>query len=230
MSEIPIPEDLRASHWNWGKEINDLGAQALKSVLNDKVGIRDDKKKLAAALRDNRDLKYLVFWTGYTTQTLLDSIATITTLERLEFGYLRAQDISGLARLKLLKYLSIVSLSSASTLKPLTELENLVSLGLGISTKITSLEDFSVNSMRSLRALHLGESSERVITVDSLSPLGALPSLEYVAIGRIRSRDKSLSGFLELPHLKALQIDKNARFSSNDIDSLRSKGICVSTF
>lgn len=84
--------------------------------------------------------------------------------------------------------------------------------------------------MHSLRALHLGGSSERVITVDSLSPLGALSTLEYVAIGRIRSRDKSLAGFLELPHLKALEIDKNARFSSDDIESLRSKGVSVSKF
>lgn len=29
MNEIPIPEDLRASHWNWDKEINDSMAQAL---------------------------------------------------------------------------------------------------------------------------------------------------------------------------------------------------------
>ncbi len=230
MSEYPIPEDLRAGHFCWAKEIKGLMEQELASVLNGKVGVLDDKRKLAAALRNNRELKYLAFWTGYTTQILLDSISTITTLERLAVGHLRAPDISGLANLKLLKYLSITSLSSAYTLKPLTGLANLVSLSLGISTKITSLEDFSENSMHSLRALSLGESSERAITVDSLSPLGALSTLEYVALGRIRSRDKSLAGFLQLPHLKALEIDKNAGFSSSDIDSVRSKGITVSIF
>ena len=230
MSEIPIPESLRASHWNWDKEIIDLMAGAFDAFLKENPDAHNDKKKLAAALRCNQELKYLVFWTGYTTQSLLDSVSTITTLERLEFGHLRAADISGLANLRNLKYLSIVSLSSSVTLRPISELENLISLSLGISKKITSLEDFSRNSMHSLRALHLGESSERVVTVDSLAPLGALPTLEYVALGRICAKDKSLAGFLNMPRLKALQIDKNAGFASTDIDALRSNGVIVSKF
>jgi len=230
MSEIPIPADLRASHRSWGDAILDEIEAALLEAVNGDLAVRRDKKKLAAAIRDNKEMKYLAFWTGYNTQPVLDSIATITSLERLAFGYLRAKDISGLAKLKRLEYLSITSLSSATTLKPLTTLENLVSLGLGISEKISSLDDFSENSLRSLRALHLGESGERVVTVDSLEPLGALTTLEYVAIGRLRSRDRSLAGFLELPKLKALQLDKNARFPDSDIDSLRSKGVVVSLF
>ena len=230
MSEIPIPEELRASHWNWDKKIRETMADDLADIVDSYVGARDDKAKFAAALRDNRQLKYLALWTGYTTQNLLDSVCTATNLKRLEFGNLRATDISGLANLKKLEYLSIVSLSSAESLGPLTGLRNMISLGLGISTKITSLEDFSVNSLRNLRALHLGESSERVVTVDSLTPLGALKSLEYVAIGRIRTKDRSLAGFLELPFLKALEIDKNARFSSKDVELLASNGVRVTTF
>ena len=230
MDDFPIPEKLRASHWSWGKAINDAMCKGLEEALNGKIGPRGDKRKLAAALRNNRDLKYLAFWTGYTTQHLLDSISTITTLERLAFGHLRASDISGLANLKKLKYLSITSLSSATTLRPLSELRNLISLGLGISAKIKSLDDFSDNSMHSLRALHLGESSETVVTIESLEPLRALPTLEYIAIGRIRSRDRSLAGFFELPKLKALELDKNARFPMRDIESLRSKGVAVSLF
>ena len=230
MSELPIPEDLRASHWCWGEAINDAMSETLAEALEGKVGSRDDKRGLADALRNSTELKYLAFWTGYTTQYLLDSISTITSLERLAFGHLRAPDISGLANLKNLQFLSIASLSSAHTLEPITKLGNLVSLGLGITSKITSLEDFSTNSLLSLRALHLGESSESVITIDSLKPLGAVPSLEYIAIGRIRSKDRSLAGFLELPALKALQIDKNAQFTSDDIDALELKGIRVSKF
>ena len=230
MSEFPIPEDLRASHWCWGEAITDEMSKALEESLEGKVGPRDDKRKLADALRGNATLKYLAFWAGYTTQYLLDSISTIKSLERLAFGYLRASDISGLANLKNLRYLSITSLSSADTLKPLTELQNLVSLGLGISSKITSLEDFSTNSLLSLRALHLGESSERVVTVDSLEPLSAIPSLEYIAIGRIRTKDRSLACFLELPDLKALEIDNNAKFACADIDALKSRGISLSMF
>jgi hypothetical protein len=230
MDEFPIPEELRASHWNWGKAINDAMSEDLEEALKGQVGPSDDKRKLAAALRDNGELRYLAFWTGYTTQYLLDSISTITTLERLAFGHLRAPDISGLANLEKLEYLSITSLSSATTLKPLANLENLVSLGLGISAKIETLDDLSENSMHSLRALHLAESSEKVVTIDSLEPLRAIPTLEYIAIGRIRSRDRSLAGFFELPELKALRLDKNARFPVSDIESLRSNGVAVSLF
>lgn len=230
MSEFPIPEELRASHWNWDKKIRESMSEDLAGIFDNYVGALDNKEKFAAALRDNRQLKYLALWTGYTTQNLLDSVCAMTNLERLEFGHLRAADISGLAKLENLQYLSIVSLSSATSLKPLTGLRNLISLGLGISKKITSLEDFSVNFLANLRALHLGESSERVVTVDSLKPLGALKALEYVAIGRIRTQDRSLAGFLKLPSLKALEIDKNARFSSADIESLASNGVKVTTF
>lgn len=230
MSEIPIPAGLRASHRSWGDDILDEMEAALLEAVNGDVAILRDKKKLAAAIRNNKELKYLVFWTGYNTQPVLDSIVTITSLERLAFGYLRAIDISGLANLKRLEYLSITSLSSATTLKPLANLKKLVSLGLGISEKISSLDDFAENSMHSLRALHLGESGERVVTVDSLEPLGALSALEYVAIGRLRTKDRSLAGFLELPKLKGLQLDKNAGFPDSDIDLLRSKGVVVSLF
>lgn len=230
MSEFPIPENLRASHWSWGEAITDTMWEALEEALEGKVSSRDDKREVADALRDNGNLKYLAFWTGYTTQYLLDSISTITSLERLAFGHLRAPDISGLANLRNLQYLSITSLSSARTLEPLTQLENLVSLGIGISAKITSLRDFSTNSLHRLRALHLGESSERVITVDSLEPLSAISSLEYIAIGRLRTKDRSLAGLLELPDLKALEIDKNAQFARADIDALESKGISLSMF
>jgi hypothetical protein len=204
--------------------------QALDEALAGDVELGGDRKKLAAALRNNKELKYLALWTGYTTQPLLDSITTIATLERLAIGNLRAPDISGLANLKRLEYLSITSLSSANTLRPLTNLENLVSLGLGISSKISSLYDFYENSMSRLRAFHLAESGERVVTVDSLEPLSALSTLEYVAIGRIRSRDRSLAGFFRMPRLKALRLDKNARFPGSEIESLKLKGVIVSLF
>ena len=236
MSGFPIPEDLNPSSYHWGKD----GKESMGAGISDDPDLReivesivlspDRNKRLAAALRNNTRINYLCFDTGYTSQGMLDNISTMMSLERLAFGYLRAADISGLTNLKRLKYLCIDSLSSATTLKPLTQLTELISLTLGISTKITSLKDFSDNSLHSLRALHLGESSERVITVDSLEPLGAVPSLEYVVIGRIRSRDRSLAGFLGLPRLRALQIDKNGRFSREDVEELQSRGVDVTTF
>lgn len=230
MRDFVIPEGLSASHWSWGREIFDQLAPQPGDGPGLNMRARVDKKQLAATLRNNNTLKYLVLWTGYTTQQLLDAVTTIKSLERLEIGHLRAADISGFANLENLECLSIVSLSSASTLRPLTRLTNLISLSLGISSKITTLDDFSEHSMHKLRALHLGESAEKVVTVESLKPLAALRSLEFIAIGRIRTKDNSLAGFLELPRLKALEVDKNARFPKGDIDALESKGITVVEF
>ena len=230
MGNFVMPDELRASHWNWGATIFDqLAPQPGDGPgLNMRGSV--DKMKLAATLRGNSTLKYLVLWTGYTTQQLLDAITTIKSLERLEIGHLRAADISGFANLKNLEYLSVPSLSSASTLRPLTKLTNLISLSLGISGKIATLDDFSDNSMHSLRALSLGESAEKVVPVESLKPLAALRSLEYVALGRIRPEDNTLAGFLELPRLRALEVDKNARFPRDDIQALESKGVTVAEF
>ena len=232
MSDFPIPEELRASHFQWDVPFSvppaRLGDPDLGEYKALHVRPSGNAKKWAEALRDHQNLEYRSVWTGYSPQSLFDSIASITTLTHLAFGNLRAADISGLANLKQLQYLSIASLSSASTLKPLTQLSDLISLSIGISRKITSLEDFSDNLLHSLRALHLGESSERVVTVDSMDPLGELRSLEYLALGRIRSSDKLLAGLLKLPRLKSLEIDKNARFCGDDINRLRSEGVLIS--
>lgn len=236
MSEIPIPESLNPSPYSWPKDIMATMAAEfrndpeLKKTIESIVLSPDRNRRFAAALRNNTNIKYLVFDTGYTSQSMLDDISTMTSLKRLAFGYLRAPDISGLAHLKRLEYLDIVSLSSASTLRPIGQLSSLISLFIGISRKISSLEDLTDNSLNSLRALCLGESSERVITVDSLTPLGSVPTLEYVMLGRIRSRDNSLAGLLNLPELKAFQFDRNAKFCSDDIISLESKGVIVSKF
>ena len=235
MSVFPIPKELNPSHYSWDTEIREaMKVQfsrdpKLKALFNT-VAQPNWNKRFAAALRNNTEIKYLIFETGYTSQGMLDDISTMTSLERLAFGYLRATDISGLANLKRLQYLCIESLSSTSNLQPVIALRELISLFIGISPKINSLEDFSQNSLYRLRALFLGESSERVITVDSLNPLGAVSSLEYLVLGRIRSRDRSLSRLVDLPHLKVFQYDKNARFNSDHIDALKSRGIAVTTF
>lgn len=235
MSSFQIPENLRpGSPWHSDADgsaavwLNDV--PELRDLLESVILLPDCNRRLAKALRNNKQITHLAWATGYTSQFMLDCIATIETLERLQFGYLRAPDISGFAKLKRLRYLSIDSLSSASTLKPLMRLHDLISLGVGISKKITSLEEFSDNSLSSVRALFIGASSERVITVDSLDPLGSLSSLEYLMVACMRSKDRSLAGLLNLHNLKALEVDKSARYSKDDIEALESAGVVVTQF
>ena len=234
---FPIPDHLNPSLYNWdqltsgtSRRVGVRDIPELRELIETIVLLPDRGRRFASAIAGNEELTEVGFPTGYATQHVLDCVSTLPNLERLYFGHLRAADISGLARLEKLEFLSIDSMSSASSFEPITHLQNLIAVSIGFSQKISSLDAFSDNSLSSLRALHLGESSGRVVTVESLSPLGEIPSLEYVAIGRVRTKDRSLTGFLKLPKLKALEIDKNARYSKDDIDALRFRGIDVSLF
>lgn len=81
-----------------------------------------------------------------------------------------------------------------------------------------------------LRALHLAEIGEKRLPLSSLAPLESLGALEYLALGRIRTGDRSLTALLELPQLKAVEIDRNAGFLSGDIEALRTRSVRVSRF
>ena len=234
---FPIPDHLNPSPYNWDRLTSGTSRRVgvrdipeLRELIETIVLLPDRGRRFASGIAGNEELTEVAFPTGYSTQHVLDCVSTLPNLERLHFGHLRAADISGLANLKKLKFLTIDSMSSATTFDPIPKLDNLIAASIGFSQKISSLGAFCNNSLSSLRALHLGESSERVVTVESLDPLGEVPSLEYVAIGRVRTKDRSLAGFLKLPKLEALEIYKNARYSKHDVDALRSRGIDVSLF
>jgi hypothetical protein len=94
----------------------------------------------AEIVRNNLNLQYLSIWTNYTGQPVLDAIGTASNLRRLEIGIVRAPDLSPLKQLKRLEYLSLVSAASAVDLTPIAALQNLVSLSIGISPKVTTLD------------------------------------------------------------------------------------------
>lgn len=235
MSDFPIPQQLRPeAFWRRADEESRLvsirNSPELNQFVADNIDKRDFNKRLAAKLRDNAELTHLYWETGYTSQFMLECISTMRNLEVLSIGYSRAKDLSAIADLQRLQCLSIVSVGPATDLGPLCQLENLVSAFVGVSVRATNIDAFSSNSLSKLRALQLGESSENVVTLDSLDPLRSIESLEYLALGRIRARDRSLAGVLALPLLKKFQYDKNAGFAPAEIDILKSRGIDAATF
>lgn len=226
-----MPEHLRAGHRDWRVtpplSIARPDDPDLPERVSLSVGPAGTASDWAAALKGHRHLRYLSIWAGYTTQPLFDSIASIGTLERLALGYLRARDIAGMAGLKRMEYLSIVSLSAADTLAPIGALRELVSLSLGISKKIGSLDSLVVDGLPRLRALVLGSSSERPVTVESLSPLASLPALEYLFIGGLRPRDKAFDVLAELPALKAVQLERAMAVPGDVLERLRGRGVAA---
>ncbi|MDJ0908495.1 MAG: hypothetical protein QNI99_04855 [Woeseiaceae bacterium] len=235
MSELPIPMELRCHKFGRNPEDgskpvfpNDI--PEILQFVEDIIQDRHFNRRLAERLRDNTRITHLGWVTGYTSQFMLDCIATIKSLEVLSIGISRAADLSGIGELSKLKCLSLDTTGPATDLSPICRLQNLVSLSIGVSKRITTLDAFSTNSLSSLRALHLAESSYSVTTFDSLEPLGAIESLEYLALGQVRSKDRSLAAIAALPSLRAFQYDRNAKFESRDLDTLKSRGIDVSTF
>lgn len=235
MAENPIPEELtsygffnepkcgsKPIYWkNTPELIEFFEANYLK---------RDFQRRFAEKLSNNTEITHLSWGTGYTSQFMLDCLTTIRSLELLTIGLSRFDDLSSIANLINLKCLSMDSTGAATDLSPICQLANLESLELGLAKRITTLDAFSSNRLSKLRAFIFGSSTESPITLESLQPLGALKSLEYLVICQVRTKDRSLAGIAELPRLKAFHYDRNLKLESRDLDLLKSRGVDVSIF
>ena len=227
-----LPEDLSASHFVWRLPVETVLARANSPEIREAQSLNlravGTPAERAQIVRNNLNLQYLSIWTNYTGQPVLDAIGTASNLLRLEIGIVRAPDLSPLKQLKHLEYLSLVSASSATDLAPIAALQHLVSLSLGISPKVTVLDDLFSNGFPRLRALSLGSSSEgRLIHVDDFSPIGNASELEYVSLFSIRTKKPSLEFAYRLPKLKALQYHTAIKFSPEDVQELRSRNVQV---
>jgi hypothetical protein len=142
----------------------------------------------------------------------------------------RFNNLSSIVNLTNLQCLSLDSTAAVSDLSPICQLARLESLSLGLAKRITTLDAFSDNQLSKLRAFLFGSSTESAITLESLAPLGELKSLEYLVICPVRTRDQSLGSITELPRLKAFHYYKNIKLDPRDLDTLKSRGVEVTTF
>ena len=235
MTEILIPEELMPRRF--GRDPDD-GSQPvfprdvpeLQQSIEANVHKRDFGRRFAEKLKHNSQLTHLGWVAGYHTQFMFDCVSTIRSLEVLEIGLSRVADLSGITRLSNLNCLAMDTTGPATDLSPICQLKSLVSLSLGLSKRITTLDDSSTNSLSSLRALLLGSSSDAPVTLESLEPLGAIESLEYLVLVQVRSKDPSLAAIAKLPRLKAFQYDRNARFDLEDLDTMKARGVEVFEF
>ena len=229
------PEDLCTSHWSWRLPVDTVLARAdspevRKAKSLNLRGVNTPAKR-ARIVRNNLNLQYLSIWTRYTGQQVLDAIGTAQNLLRLEIGIVRAPDLTPLEQLQRLEYLSLESASSAVDLTPIAAMRSLVSLSLGISPKVSTLDGLFSQGFPQLRAVSLGSSSEgRLVHVDDFSPIGNASNLEYLSLFSIRTRNPSLEFTRRLPKLKALQYHTAIKFSPDELQELRSRNIHVEAF
>lgn len=230
-SIVSVPSHLSGmwGHWDVRDEIDenlDLDSPGLDTATGLFLGFGSgDRKEWAKRLPKLRNLKYLVSWTGNNPQSLFDSIAEMSWLKRLCFGRLSAKDISGLSELQDLEYLCIHQLSGPSTLQPIMDLENLCALELGLNNKITDLERFFENRLRTLRSIIIYANKAR-IDIPSIKPLAAVSSLEYISIPTVRAADEDLQSLANLPNLKFLHLAKSA-WPQTELDAIKAKDISI---
>ncbi len=216
--------------WSVRDEIRsdvELDSPELESITGLFLGFGSgDRKKWAERLPHLTRLKYLVSWTGYNPQSFFDAVARMTWLERLCFGRLRANDISGLRNLTDLQYLCIHQLSAPTTLRPVATLRKLRALELGLNDKIRDFADFvpNDNDLVSLRSLILYANKAR-IAVPSLRSLQALRSLEYLFTPTVNPADGDLACLGSLPRLKVVHVAKS--WLDSEVKLLTDKGIAV---
>ena len=109
----PVPNHLRPEAARWkqnadGSEAVSLaGVQSLYEVVIENVSKPDFYRQIAEKMRANPEVTYLDMTSGVISQYVFDSICTLTNLEWLSLGQVRASDISNLRNLNSLRCLSI---------------------------------------------------------------------------------------------------------------------------
>lgn len=135
-----------------------------------------------------------------------------------------AKDVSAIGRLRNLEYFCAFQSFGPDSLQPLMGLENLVSLELGLSPRITDISCFDTNSLVGLRSLKLA--SDKIMTYPTIEPLGKLQSLEYLSISSAKTEDQKLQVLLELPNLKSVHLAEKC-WAESEVQSLKDRGIDV---
>jgi hypothetical protein len=158
---------------------------------------------------------------------VIDAVARLHGLKRLELMNVSTSPVSPLAQLTCLQYLMLSGVSKATNFSFLSKLQELVSLGLGVrSDSYPSI----LRSMPSgIECLLLAGPGERVLKATSFDGLKTLPALRYMVLLNCKSDDKSLDFCLEMPKLKAVTVARKTWWSCESIDRLTDNGIVVSS-
>lgn len=187
-----------------------------------------NKELVAKALRDLKTVKYLVLDAYTISQEVLDSLATMEQLERLDMAPTRTKRLNFLDGLVRLRYLNIEAVPNVDDLSPIIRLENLISLGLG--TSVSSLDAFRNGSLKKLRCLVLGGTGEsKPVRWPTLQPLQNLQNLEYLCPLNCRVADKSLSFAFRMQSLRGIHIYRKSWWNNDNIVELMEKGVEVSS-
>lgn len=180
----------------------------------------DEWKRVLPTLRN---IRYLVSWTGFNTQPLVDSVLKMLWLERLCFGNLRAADLSALRNLSRLDYLGIHQLGGAKDLSPLARLRSLRVLEIGLNDKVVNFDWLEGDGLKSLQSL-IVYGNRSTFTVPGFQSLTELKCLQYISLPTIKPAELSLQPFLSLPDLKVLHV-RNESWPTSEVEGLRSKGV-----
>jgi hypothetical protein len=191
---LQTPEQYRG-----GDRINiDCGQTALPPKAQ-----RELLSRWCEALPTFRDLRY-VWFHSRATQDLFDAACAIPELEGLHIKWSAIEDLEAIASATCLRNFHLGSSPSVKSIEPLARLKNLLRLDLDNVKGIRNLR--ALGELRSLIALAMTGAEFKRNTVESFAPLGSLRDLKWLHLGSLRTDDMSLQPLGALISLEYLAI------------------------
>jgi hypothetical protein len=135
---------------------------------------------------------------------LIEALATLPNIEKLDIDLYTSPSIEPLFELKKLTHLFLFYTKVEVDYRGLASLPNLRSLELGLPRKLDNIEAMQTFSNGSLELLFLTSTATPMVNVASMHPLKHIQSLKYLTFGNIKAKDKSLAFIKDMPNLKTL--------------------------
>jgi hypothetical protein len=191
---LQTPEQYRG-----GDRINiDCGQTALPPKAQ-----RELLSRWCEALPTFRDLRY-VWFQSRATQSMFNAVCAIPELEGLHIKWSGIEDLETIASATCLRNFHLGSSPALKSIEPLAGLKQLLRLDLDNVKGIRNLR--AIGELRSLIALAMTGAEFKRNTVESFAPLASLGDLKWLHLGALRTDDMSLRPLGALTSLEYLAI------------------------
>jgi hypothetical protein len=191
---LQTPEQYRG-----GDRINiDCGQTALPPKAQ-----RELVSRWCEALPTFRDLRY-VWFQSRATQSMFNAVCAIPELEGLHIKWSGIEDLETIASATCLRNFHLGSSPALKSIEPLAGLKQLLRLDLDNVKGIRNLR--AIGELRGLIALAMTGAEFKRNTVESFAPLASLGDLKWLHLGALRIDDVSLRPLGALTSLEYLAI------------------------
>lgn len=176
------------------------------------------------ALASRRQLRRLGIDGRNIPQPFIDAIGEIPNLKRLHLGNIGPRSLSPLAGLDDLRSLNLEGIRGTQQLSigGMTKLES-ISIGGDSNAVMSLLQEGNTN----VRCLQLWGTGSANLKLQDLEVLRGLSNIEYLVLGNVSVRSRSLEPCLILPRLRRAILNFARSWDRNSVAALTATGISV---